>query len=108
MAPRLIWKERAEGGRRKGTGNALLLLAITVGSDGHRFDPRGGQPRRCDFPGEVQGTREWTKGFFVKCFVQAQSPWGADVMAPRLIWKERAEGGRRKGTGNALLLLAIT
>ena len=40
MAPRLIWKERAEGGRRKRTGNALLLLAITVGSDGHRFDPR--------------------------------------------------------------------
>jgi hypothetical protein len=60
-----------------------------------------GQPRRCDFPGEVQGTWEWTKGFFVKCFVQAQSPWGADVMAPRLIWKEGAEGGRRKGTGNA-------
>jgi hypothetical protein len=43
-------------------------------SDGHRFDPRWpGQPRRCDFPGEVQGTWEWTKGFFVKCFVQAQS-----------------------------------
>jgi hypothetical protein len=30
MAPRLIiWKERAAGGRRKGTGIAVLLLAIT-------------------------------------------------------------------------------
>ena len=57
MAPELIWKEMRERKRRKGTGNAVLLLAITVGSDGHRFDPRWVNlddvisPERCRAPG---------------------------------------------------------
>ena len=70
--PRGLYGRSAPEGVGKGTGNALLLLAITVGSDGHRFDPRWVNLDRMN------------QGFFCEVLEQHKALGGADAMALRL------------------------